>query len=339
MNKIIVKSGVKQLNLFKEQEFPYFEAYLRGDESLAELKLLVTQKMRLFCIHLPAKIKLDSEEWLPINFCSKDIKIKTNSWRVLQNFIDFANQHNVPHIIIHLGTYNNLLDNKQLLLEKAATNFNELDFKNVKVCVENVPLWVNLSFENESIMANENDFLYLKERCQKISIAFDVDHLSISAVFSSFYPEFKQKYSKEVNFQEFQKEMENQIYNATNKEPSKYLLIVEKAIEKFLTTIKPDYIHAIGTDFCNYRFINNLPLCGEAIPLNYDEGTITNNIKDRLNHTKWLSLLPPNIPLCIEIMLRPNYDYISEIKKSSNLLKELIAQINKKELKSENYIN
>ena len=324
MNKIIVKSGVKQLGLFEDQEFPYFEAYLRGDESLAELELLTKQKMQLYCIHLPARTKLESGEWLPINFCSEDVKIRTNSWQVLQYFLNFANLHNVPYIVLHLGTYNSLLGNKQLLLEKAASDFNQIDFKNVKVCVENVPLWVNLSFENESIMADENDFRYLQEKCPKIGVTFDVDHLALSAVFSSFYPKFKQEYSNDKVFQEFQQEMENHIHQSTNKEPSKYLLIVEEAVTKFLTTINPNYVHAIGTDFCNYRFAKHLPLCGEALPLNYDQGLTTNNIKDRLRHAKWLSMLPQDVPICVEIMLREDYDYIDEIKKSSKLLKELL---------------
>jgi hypothetical protein len=327
MRKLVVKSGVDQLDLFKGHSFPYFEAYLRGDENKEDLVKLVSQEMKLLCLHLPARIKLETGDWLSVNFCSEDKQVTDNSFKVLQHYLAFADQNDISYIVLHLGTYNGLLgkEKKFELLNRVAENFNHLDFKNVKVCVENVPFWTDLSFQNESIIADEKDFNYLKGECSKIGSAFDVDHLALHAVFSKFYYQFKQESAnyKGKDFIHFKKKMEQTILEATKQDPEKYQQIIEKAIINFLSAVKPSYVHAVGTDFCNYFLSEKMPLVGEALPLGYN-GTIKGyNVKDHLNHAQWISLLPKDVPITLEIMMRPDYDYLTEIKKSWELVEGL----------------
>ncbi|MBS3123668.1 TIM barrel protein [Candidatus Woesearchaeota archaeon] len=314
--KLVVKAGVKQLHLFEDQQFSCYEAYLNGDETPDDFKKLVSTNMKLLSVHFPSSIS-HKNKIIPVDFCKESI-IGQISFEKLEQLIYFCDENGVEYIIIHLGFYNSITENRYEILDRLAKKFNKLTPKKVKLCVENVPNWGTLSFEYEPIISDETHLLYLKERCP-IGVVFDVDHLAINSVFNYFYSKFKEKYTsiRQAPL------MEQEIYETTNNNQSLFKEIIEINIESFLSKIKPDLIHAVGSDFCNYKLIGKLPLIGEALPLQF-EGTIKNHlIKDRLDHKQWLSLVSGDTPIVIELHLREEYDYIEEIKKSAYFLSNL----------------
>ncbi len=312
--KFVVKAGVKQLHLFEHQPFSYYEAYLRGDETTEELEQLVTTDMKLVSIHMSSTVFYQNKT-IPVDFC-KDGIVGEASFEKLNQLIDFSDKNGVEFIVVHLGFYNCITEDRNEILDFVAKKLDKLSPKKVKLCIENVPNWGTLSFEHEPIISDEKHLLYLKERCPAIGVVFDVDHLAINSVFNHFYPKFKKIYSS-TNYAQL---MEQEIYEATNHNQSFFKRIVEQNIKSFLSKIKPDLIHAVGSDFCNYKLIDKLPLIGEALPLQF-EGIIKNQfVKDRLDHRQWLSLVADDIPIVIELCLREEYDYIKEIKKSADFL-------------------
>lgn len=313
-HKLIVKSGVKQLYLFENQPFSYYEAYLRGDETSEDLEKLVSTNMRLFSMHMPSTTVYDNQT-IPIDFCKEGV-IGEASFERLGQLINFCDKNEVGYIVIHLGFYNSITENRYNILDFVAKKLNKLSPRKVKLCIENVPNWGTLSFEHESIISDEEHFSYLKEKCPTIGAVFDVDHLAINSVFNYFYPQFKKKYSS-TNYAQL---MEQEIYEETNNNPSFFKKIIEQNINSFLSKIKPDLIHAVGSDFCNYRLIDKLPLIGEALPLQFEGKIKDHYIQDRLNHQHWLSLIKDDTPIVIELHLREEYDYITEIKKTADFL-------------------
>jgi len=319
-HKLIVKAGVKQLHLFENQHFSYYEAYLRGDETSDDFKKLVSANIKLFSIHMPSSITYNNQA-ISVDFCKEGV-IGQASFEKLKQLMFFSNKNDVKYIVIHLGFYNSITENRYNILDSVAKKLNELnlekvkDCENVKLCIENVPNWGTLSFEHEPIISDEKHLLYFKERCPAIGAVFDVDHLAINSVFNAFYPKFKKRYLSTKSA----KLMEQEIYEATNKNPSIFTTIIEKNIKSFLSKIKPDLIHAVGSDFCNYKSIDKLPLIGEALPLQF-KGIIKNQlVKDRLDHRQWLSLVADDTPIVIELHLREEYDYLTEIKNSWSFL-------------------
>ncbi|MBS3165654.1 TIM barrel protein [Candidatus Woesearchaeota archaeon] len=317
---LVVKSGINQLYLFDKQSFPYYEAYLRGDETSEDLKRLVSANMKLFSIHMPSTT-VYGDQIVPVDFCKERV-IGQASFEKLDQLIHFCDTNKVRFIVIHLGFYNSLTENRYDILDSVAKKLNRLNPRTVKLCIENVPNWGTLSFEHEPIISDEDHFLYLKERCPSIGAVFDVDHLAINTVFNHFYPLFKQRYTSNQQAPL----MEQEIHEETNRNPQFFKSMIEQSIESFLSRIQPDLIHAVGSDFCNYLLVGRLPLIGEALPLQF-EGTIKGrSVKDRLDHTQWLSLVSKDTPIVIEVHLREEYDYVNEMKNSWGVLIDLIQK-------------
>ena len=59
MKNILVKSGVGQLDCFKGQKFPYFEAYTTGEE---DLNLLLNTEMKLISLHMPSTVSVEGKD-------------------------------------------------------------------------------------------------------------------------------------------------------------------------------------------------------------------------------------------------------------------------------------
>lgn len=321
---LLVKSGVKQLSWFKDKTFPYFEAYLDGTEDLNDL---LKTDMRLLSMHMPHFVAVN-EKKVGTNFYAGSLAEEA-SYKELKRLINFANQNEVRFIIIHLGYFNSLQSDKYEGLEKIAARFNRLQSGKVKLCLENICCWNNLSFENEPIISTEEDFLFFKKRCPKIGAALDVDHLAINAVFQHFYPEFKQKYPLAADKNKFKQEMEQEIAAGTRASPGCFNEKINKAFTSYLSVIQPEVIHAVGSDFCNYigTKICPLPLVGEALPLNFKGQIEGFKVEDKLNHNLWVSLLKKDVFITLEIIIRNEYDYIEQIKISYNLLKEIILKL------------
>ncbi len=315
MKKIVVKSGVNQLHLFKNKGYTYFEAYLSGTEDLNQL---LQTEMKLIAIHLPSVV-----DGSTLNFCDSGIA-EEKSFAKLREVVQFCNDNDVKIIVIHLGFFNALLDDRYKILARVAAKFNQLTPGNVALCLENVPCWTTISFENEPIISTEEHFLYFKNLCPRIGAVFDVDHLAINTVFNYFYGDFKKQYPGSTDKAAFRKKMETEIAAGTARNIPFFTNLVEEKIKKFLSAVKPNLVHAVGSDFCNYRLVEKLPLVGEALPLGYQGKIKGFDVKDRLNHSLWLPLLPDNVFITLELYLRDEYSYLEQIEKDYGYLTELI---------------
>ncbi|MBI2665351.1 hypothetical protein HYX12_01875, partial [Candidatus Woesearchaeota archaeon] len=146
--KILVKSGVAQLPIFEKENFPYFEAYLRGNEDLHQL---LKTNMKLVAIHMPHSVEYQGQQW-PVDFTNTGIGGEM-SFKKLKEIIDFSEQHDVAYVVVHLGFFNTFTEDRWKVLDRVGKKFKALENnsvnKKVKICLENVPCWVNICFENE----------------------------------------------------------------------------------------------------------------------------------------------------------------------------------------------
>lgn len=325
MAQLLVKSGVKQLHLFQGKGFPYFEAYLSFNDRLDDL---LNTSMKLISIHMPAFIEVNGIKQM-LDFCDEGV-IGKLSFEKLNEIIDFSNKHDVKFIVIHLGFFNTFSQDRNKIIDKIAAKFNRLKVGKVKLCLENVPSWTDLSFEKEPVISNEEHILYFKKKCPKFGCVFDVEHTALNTVFNYFYPKFKKKYGRIKNKESFKEEMERGILAKVNYGPIYFSSLIDKAVVRFLSSLQPDIVHAMGSDFCNYRLVGQLPLVGEALPLNYKGKIKGYKVEDRLNHSLWLSLLKEDAFIVLEVYLRDEYDYTIEAKNSSNFILAKLSTINLK---------
>ncbi len=335
MKNIVVKSGVRELPLFAAaaragKKYPYLEAYLSGEETESDLNLLRQTEMKLISLHMPASVRVDGEK-VPVDFCRNDAVGKA-SYAKLEELIDFSLRNEVKFIVIHLGFFNALKEDRYRILSLVAERFRRLveaGGGKVRLCLENVPAWTNICFENEPIISDEEHLLYFRERCPGIGTVFDVDHLAIDAVFRHFYPRFKEKRKKEMeqfnlemfkkereifNLEKFKKEMEEEIAQSVRLNEPFFRQLVESRLNAFLTAVQPEIVHACGSDYCHYRLIDRLPLIGESLPLLYDGKVKGFKVRDKIDHQKWLSLLPEEVYITLELMNREDYDYLESIE-------------------------
>ena len=320
MRKILVKSGVKQLPLFESENYPYFEAYLRGDETDQELESLVSNKMKLITLHMPGKVS-NGTAYVETNFCNENASY---AFRELERYVNFAEKHDVSYIVLHLGTFNSFKDKRELVLAAVADRMNQIKTSKVKICVENIPIWLNLSFVNESVLYHPDHFKYLEKLCPQLGLVLDIDHLALTTIFDQFYQQNRLGYLEANDKESFLVELEKDIAKTVKSNPEKYQRITNQAIKDFFSQVTPVGVHAVGSDFCNYVDYRNLPLIGEALPLNYNgeiNGVLTRN---RLDHSIWVSLLPENTFITLELLIRKEYNYLDQIKNDWNYLQKLL---------------
>ena len=339
MVQLVVKSGIKQLPLFQNKEFPYFEAYTNFNDNLEEL---LNTSMKLISIHMPNYIEANGAI-KRLNFADEG-EIGRISFEKLKEFIVFSNKHNVKYIVIHLGFFNIFNQDRNKIIDKVANQFRQLEKGNVKLCLENVPCWLNSCFECEPLISVAEHFLHFKKNCPEIGCVLDVDHLAITTVFNHFYSKLKEKNHlinnssienspienhsiknssiKGPGIENFQ-EMEEKICDETASNEIFFKNIIENNLKLYLSKIKPDLIHAVGSDFCNYRLIDRLPLVGEALPLGFKGNIKEIVVEDKINHAAWFSLISKDCFVINELMIREDYDYISKIKENWNYLESL----------------
>lgn len=326
MNRVLVKSGVKQLPLFAGRSYPFYEAYLQGDENLNEL---LQTKMRLVALHMPHHVST-SQGKVPVNFCDDGEGGKA-SFHKLRELQHFAQQQGVEYIIIHAGFFDSLTQDRYSVLNTVASRFSSLSQGQVKLCLENVPCWTNHCLEQEPIISTAEHFLYLQKRCPGLGITLDVDHAAINAVFQQFYRHFKSRYLQEQNHPGFERkrlnqEMEEEMMRATKAQPDYFREIVHQNIRQFLAAVTPTTIHAVGSDFCNYRFVDQLPLVGEALPLGFTGKIKGFAVEDRIDHTTWIDGLPSPVAITLELMLRPEYDYLEQLQQNYTFVSGVLSR-------------
>lgn len=323
MRQLLVKSGIKQLKLFEGEDFPCFEAYLGSSDRLEDL---LNTRMQLKVIHMPHAVN-DRGRNVVVNFCG-DQTVREASLQKLQEIIHFAQAHQVPCIVLHAGFFDSRTQNKKEQIDIVVEGLSSLDSGNVALCVENVPRWVNLSFESEPVIADEEDFDYLKSRWPQCGFTCDVEHAALNAVFQEFYARFQNKAPAEITF-EFRRSMEEEICQDVARDPLFFQARVDQAIERLLKAVEPRVVHAMGSDFCNYRGFDRLPLTGEAIPLAY-QGLIGGiPVRDRINHAQWIGFLPEKVFITLEFMIRLDYNYIDQNRLNRAYLEDLFKVLNR----------
>ena len=320
MLNIVVKSGIKQLPLFKNSKFPLYEAYINEND---DLNALFNTEMSLLSIHLPNWVKKNGQ-LLRFDLNPKSYSY-TESTKMLRKVIYFSNTNNIRFIIAHIGHYNCLIEDKFHVIDKTISILDKIDFGDVKLCIENVPCWLNLSFENEPLISDANNLKYMLDRCPKLGSVFDVDHIAINTVFSQFYREIKQKYGSFDDLAFHQKTVEDKISTKVRKNSSLYYDAINVEIDNFFNLITPDIIHAVGSDYFNYQYSNNLPLHGEGLPMGFSGEINDYQVKDKLDHVRWVKHLNDNVYVTLELINRLDYDYLNQIKDNWQFIENIYS--------------
>lgn len=317
MKRILVKSGVEQLPLFKGDHYHFYEAHLK---SIEDLPALLKTNMKLVAVHLPSSVRVGPEIF-PLDFCREDA-VGDAAYNTLQEVMRFCDSNDVKYIVIHLGFFNSLRQNRLEVLERTARRFMELPKAKTALCFENVPHWITLSQKNEPIISLPKHWAYFQHFYSAAKAVLDTDHLAITTVFNCFYEKFQKENSLGEQNDSIRKKWEEYIAAATSKDSSFYILKINAALKEYLFQTTPTLIHAVGSDFCNYKFIEKLPVVGEALPLGYKGKIKGFLVEDRIDHAVWLSRLPADVDITLELHLRPEYDYLQEIDKNHRFLSE-----------------
>mgnify|MGYP001565005066 CR=1 FL=1 len=322
MVKICVKSGIKQLPWFANEKFPYFEAFLDHADKPDEL---LNTRMKLISIHLPNVLRVDGEI-MPVSFNPASPAAETSK-RKLEEIVEFSKKNGVENIVLHPGHFNSFSEDRYSIIDDMAKYFSSLSTSGVKICVENIPCWMNISFENEPLCSNEKHLLYLQKQCPNVGLAFDIDHAAINAVFQEVYQKYRDSYRQIIDKTKLLKEMEREIIKLVSDNIEYFVILVNKTINEFLQVIEPTVVHATGSDFCQYWTFDDLPLCGESLPMGFLGKISGQEVRDRLDHSRWIEQLIEkdiNVAITMELSLRGEYDYIEQLKTNQNYLNTII---------------
>jgi len=329
MKKIAVKAGIKNIHLFENENVPIFEAYTEFND---DLNGLLKTPMKLASIHLSNYVEIDGK-YEVLNFNSRGIVGNISRWK-LHEAIEFANKHKVDFIVIHLGYFNSLKEKRNHVISSLAKEFNDFETGNVKICIENIPHWIDLSFENEPIICNELHMLQFKKECSSVGFVLDIDHLAINTVFNDVLEKsIDKKVITKGNIRKLRMKIGENLIELTRRDKDYYSSLINKSIVKFFPVINPEIIHASGSDYCNYMLKTKLPLIGEGLPLNYCGKIKGYTVKDRIDHSQWMNAVSDDVLIIIELLMRDEYDYVVQSRMSKCFLeKQLISDniVNKK---------
>ena len=319
MIRVCVKAGIRQLPLFETKRPRCFEAYITHDDTLSAL---LNTHLELVSIHMPDKLEV-GDRLHPINF-SMSCPYAEASYGKLEEILCFCNAHNVRFIIMHLGFFDSMLEDRWRVIDGIAQRLRTLDTGKVRLCIENVPRWINTSYDREPIVSTEAHMGYLRQRLPEAGLVLDIDHAAIDSVFDTFYREFADPYREASDKQAFKRRMEKDILSRINRNTAFYESLIDRRLADFATAIDPDIMHVTGSDFCAYFHFDQLPLVGEAIPIGY-QGKISGfDVTDRIDHTSWMRHLSPkrDVLVTLELMIREkDYGYIDELERNAAFLK------------------
>ena len=308
-----IKSGIKQLELFVNSEFKYFEAYTNYNDDLTQL---LNTDMVMYAIHMPNSISVDNSlvsfDLLADNSAAK------YSIELLDKIISFSIDNKVPNIILHAGFYNDLItDNNEAISNLA----NILDkYKNIPVtiCLENVPAWINQYGYKQPIISTYKHLIKINEMLPHIGSVIDVDHLAINTIFES-YISTKSYHAMNKNI------METDYLKYAQRNIKKLTALINDEISCAFNNHTPTIIHAVGSDFLNYFYYNQLPLIGEGLPLNYNEYINMFLVNDKIEHTRWINKCNSVKYITMELILRENdYSYINELERNHKIIIKLL---------------
>ena len=308
--------------LFANEKFSYFEAYLGVDDKPAEL---LNTKMKLISVHLPNVVRTNGK-LMSTNFNPASPAVEASKQK-LNEILKFSIANDVENIILHLGFFNSFCEDGRQVIDEIARHFETLACDKVKICIENVPCWMNLAFENESLCADKENLLYFKKKFPAIGIALDIDHVAINTVFQEFYQKYRDRYLLISDKTVLYKEMEKEIIEVTSGNVEYYSTLLNDSIDESLRVVDPTVVHATGSDFCQYQFFEALPLRGESLPMGFSGKISGQEVCDRLNHARWIKRFvekDKQAAITMELSLREEYDYIEQLNINKEYLNEMI---------------
>lgn len=319
------KGDVNLLSLFKEGDFDFYELYisLLQEDTIKDIENL-PKYINLVSIHNPIKVNVLSRIY---DFdISNPGKIGEESFRVLKETVEIAKMKEIKIVVIHGAKYDQI--SKEEAFFRLAERIKSLNTGNIKLCFENEAIWTN-NYYLKPLISFPNDFICLNQYLEgNLKITLDIEHFK-----ASFY--FKE-YIGQIGLEDFEKE--NQSEKVLEKEVSQFIqnnydLLEEKFKEYALFFFnkfkdKIEHIHINGSDSFNLMFgqVKKLPLLGEHLPINYDDG----KIKDRLdyNHlTKLFQILPlkKTIYLVIEAWRDDPKEFIIQMRNSKQYLTNYLS--------------
>ena len=287
-----------------------FEAYIGRKY---EPKFFIKNKKKFRNIHLPTFF-IKKNKKFDLDLISENFFIKKESFKILNKYYKLCKKTKINNLVIHAGFYDSTKP-KKLHQSLKRLNIDLKKFFNGKVNLyfENVPKWINQYEKNNPLNSNLYELKLFKRLIPKSKILNDVDHLSINYAFEYFY--------KFYNFRNLSKDRLEKIYLKFAKQNSQKLKnSINKNIKKVIDFINPKLIHAVGSDFLNYRSYKKLPLIGEALPLNFSGIIQGKQVTDQINHKMWMRNKKSKL-IVVEIINRPDYSYEDEIIKSFNFIK------------------
>ena len=312
---IVVKSGIKNLPLFQNTDFEYFEAYTGHDD---DLRKLLNTHMKMKVIHLASKISIKGR--LHSFNLNDHGDVGAQSWNKLLEAVVFANNYGIGHIVVHVGFFNIDKEKKNDVIERIASRLNELDTGSVKICLENVPHWINLSFDNEPIISACQDMEFFRSKCPSAGFVVDVDHIAIDTVFNWFLAFHKSRCSDVSTIRE---NLGESLFDLHKYPQFHFSSLISQGISEYFDSITPDIVHAVGSDYCNYFTPKALPLIGEGLPLQYKGEINGYQVEDRIDHSLWIRKIRPSTIVTVELLMREDYGYVDQIQRSIDIINRL----------------
>ncbi|MHA2244574.1 MAG: hypothetical protein ACXADY_06360 [Candidatus Hodarchaeales archaeon] len=318
-------------------DFSYFELYLTSMKELFHIQK--NPDCLIGSIHMPSYITVNGKLVKP-NYVNRG-ELCRKSFQMLQILINQAEKLKIDYVVIHPG-YANLIEET---LEEAQDRFclnvkkNLVIPSEIKILIENEPLWWNLSHDNYPIAVFPTEVVKLFDGLSNsFGFNLDIEHYLISSLYRDIHnntmKNFMQK-DYEQNQSQFIIQIEKRFNENTSqknmetfwKDFSANLIASKRFFSEFLTQI-----HVCGSDYCYYRSksLDSLfPLIGEHLPINIEALVEGFHVKDQINHKRWLSCLKyyRNLRIVLEISNKKGYSLTDMLIKSKRYLEHEINKI------------
>lgn len=319
--KIVYKGDPEKIKEFLKQGINGpFELYIRNSKDF-EVTL-----PNLISVHFPTRF----DDGRKINL-SESGRLGDESERMLSLAVKCAKRNNTPLVVFHPPEINLLKETKQEAIRIMAERIKRVADPSVKICLENVCLWINRSYRSQPLFTRLEEFMPIKNILKdKVGLVFDIEHMCITSIMDLFHKKFSSYFKKAIEDKNFNEdtleerfEQELKQFLAEN-DISEY---VHNYLAKALLILKPNIglIHTSGSDFNNYFFNpkTKLPLIGEHLAIGFDGVSHGVKVRDRINHKVWIEIIKDiDIGIVMEISPIQGYDLIDLIKQSEAIIKE-----------------
>lgn len=247
---------------------------------------------------------------------------------MLKKAIACAKRNNIPRIVFHPPNVNLLKVNRQEAIQTMARRLKRAYDPEVQLCIENVALWINQLYTNQPLFVFPEEFFEISKEVKiPLGLTLDVEHFCITSVMKIFYDDYLEDFKKFntglTNFEDIRQRFEKQLkqYCQQNDMAQHCHNFI---VQSFLKLINhANHIHACGSDFTQY-FANSStlwPTLGEHLPLGFNGVVEGAEVKDKINHRKWLEIVQDkNLDVVLEVSPKGNYDFMESLKNSNEHL-------------------